>query len=434
MNKFIKYLSSLWLSTILSAILAFLFQTSLARILTPFSFGEFNATLSYLLVFGSLAGLGVDNTLLKIFGKGPQFGNKYGLSIIYYALLTTIASFIIILLVSLVLFPNVNIKNLIILSPTLVSLTAFNLQSAVLQVEGKYHQLGILQIINNGIKLIFLSLIYFNFVSSIYVYYLYSISSIIITIISLRSFIKLYNGNILKKSYCSKKIIFSRIKKITNLSVPFGLAAIAHAVYFQSDIFLLSYLKSPEIAGFYSVAFSIIIATYLFPAVIYQKILLPQIHRWSNIAPEKMLLLFQKGNGVMLIIGVFFSLFIFFFSSLIITTLFSNKYIQSIDYLSLLSICIPIRFMISGLGAVLATGNLIKYKLACMVFVAVLNAILNVALIPIFGVYAAIFIKIASELLLFILFLLTIFYKLYGKETFKGWFSFKKGLYDVRKI
>ncbi|HGI5214099.1 TPA: oligosaccharide flippase family protein [Providencia alcalifaciens] len=424
MHKFLAYLSSLWITTALSASLAFLFQTSLARLLTPKTLGEFNSTLVYLLFFGAMAGFGADNALLKIFGKGTRYGNKHGLSIIYYATLTTLISFVLLILVTYLLFPNMNLSNLVILSPTLLALTSFNIQSAILQIEGKYHQLGTLQIFNNGMKLGCLSFIYFGIASNNDIYYVYSLSSMFIFLLSIKSFIRLYKGNILKDRIYSSKGNIERMKRISITAIPFGLASIAHTVYFQCVIFLLSYLSEPEMAGLYSVAFNIIIATYLFPAIIYQKILLPKIHRWSNIEPKKVLAIYQVGNGMMLTIGLLISVTIAYFSDQIISIFFGEQYKQAATYLSLLAICIPIRFLISGLDTILSTGNLIKYKLYCMLTVAVINAALNVIFIPIFSIYSTIFIAILSEILLLTLFLTVIYFKLYGKNTFKNWFCF----------
>ncbi|MTC26107.1 oligosaccharide flippase family protein [Providencia alcalifaciens] len=431
MHKFLTYLSSLWITTAFSAFLAFLFQTGLARLLTPKTLGEFNSTLAYLLVFGAIAGFGADNSLLKIFGKGSKYGNKYGLSIICYAILTTLISFILLILVTFSFFPNINLNNLVILSPTLLALTSFNIQSAVLQIEEKYHQLGVLQIFNNGMRLCCLSFLYFGIVNNNDIYYLYSLSSILIFLISIKSFLKLYKGNVLKNDICYSRINIERIKAISKTSIPFGLASVAHTIYFQCVIFLLSYLSSPEMAGFYSVAFNIIIATYLFPAIIYQRILLPKIHRWSNIDPKKMLTVYQTGNGIMLAIGLLISVPIIYFSDQIINSLFGEQYKQAATYLSLLAICIPIRFLISGLGAILSTGNLIKYKLYCMLIIAIINAVLNIIFIPIFSIYSAIFIAILSEILLATLFLMVIYFKLYGKDTFNNWFCFLKGFKNV---
>ncbi|GAB6264342.1 oligosaccharide flippase family protein [Photobacterium sp. 53610] len=428
MKKYIKYFSSLWLSSLLSSVLAFLLQAVLARVLTPSGLGEFNSLLTYLLIFGSIAGFGVDNGLLKIFGRGKRVGNQFGANIVLYSLLTTSLSFLFVLTTSVFIFTDVNLSNLLILSPVLISLVSFNLRSAVLQIEGRYHDLAIWQIINNFSKLFFISLLYFDLVGVKYIYHLYSSSSIVILAFSISSFLKVYKGRILQVEVGFNKITIDGLKEICKISIPFGSAAIAHTIYFQSDIFLLSYLDSAESAGFYSIAFSILTAVYLFPAVIYQKVLLPRIHEWSNHNKTMMLVVFQQGNGIMLILGVLAALMVYFFGGTLILILFGDKYITSIEYISLLTICIPIRFLISGLGAVLSTGDLIKRKLNCMIIVAMFNAFLNLLFIPHYGVYAAIITTILSEILLAALFLSTIYFKLFGKDTFKYWFRFGGGI------
>lgn len=431
MKQFIKYLSSLWLSAILSSVLAFVLQASLARMLTPSELGEFNSTLAYMFVFGALAGFGVDNAFLKIFGRGRGVGNKFGKNIVIYSVLTTFISFILLIFFSIYIFTEVNINNLLILSPILLSLVSFNLRSAILQVERRYYELSIWQVVNNGSKVFFILFAFFDVFDKTSVYYLYSASSLIIFLFSIPSFIKLCKGKVLGELSKSNNVNFSRMKSVSLMSIPFGCAGIAHTIYFQSDIFLISYLYSAELAGYYSVSFSIITAIYLFPAVIYQKVLLPRIHEWSNKDEKKVLLVFQSGNGIMLIIGFAVAVVVYFSSDFIIKVLFGSTYQLSADFLMLLVICIPVRFLISGLGAVLSTKNLINYKLLSMVIVAIFNAGLNFIFIPDYGVYAAISTTIASEFLLLILFFTTVYMKLFGKETFTNWFKFNRGIINV---
>ncbi|PSU29836.1 oligosaccharide flippase family protein [Photobacterium lutimaris] len=431
MKQFIKYVSSLWLSSLLTSLLAFSIQASLARTLSPSELGEFNGTLSYLLVFGALAGFGVDNALLKIFGKGKTFGNKFGKSVVIYSISTTVISLLLLVFFSTYIFSGVNKDNLFILAPILISLVSFNVRSAVLQVERRYHELALWQIINNGSKLFFILFIFSDYAKPDDIYYLYSLSSLMIFLISISSFTKLYKGKVSNYEPVAIGISPYRVKKVGLLSIPFGLAGIAHTIYFQSDVFLLSYLNSSELAGFYSISLSIITAVYLFPAVIYQKILLPRIHEWSNNDGRKMLNVFQVGNGVMLITGFLAAIAVFILSEPIIKILFGSSYEASIKYLKLLSICIPLRFVISGFGSVLSTGNLIRYKLICMIVVAIFNAVLNVVFIPEYGVYAAITSTVLSEIFLLLLFVFTVFYKLFGMDTFKGWFYFSRGTLNV---
>ncbi|MUK40003.1 oligosaccharide flippase family protein [Aliivibrio fischeri] len=420
MKSFFKNISFMWISALCSAVLAFLFQVLLARTLEPRLLGEFNSTLSFILIFGALSGFGVDNTILKIFAKSISYGNSYGKSIGLYIISSSIFSLI--LLMSFSFFINgIVIDNIFILSPLIFSLGFFNLQSAVYQIEAKYNKLALWQIANSLIRLLVIIPLLFDLLERDKIYYLYSLSSILIVVFSIPSMLKLLNGMINHKEDKEDKGIIYILKQ----SFPFGIGGLAHTLYFQSNIYLLSHLYSNESAAYYSVSFSILLAVYLFPAVVFQKVLLPRIHEWSYRDIDKLVRVFQYGNGFMILSGVFFSIFIYFLSPTVITIFFGDEYLESIYILKLLTFVIPIRFLISSCGSILSTRNLVNYKVIMMSLVAVLNFILSYLLIPEYGIDGAVVMLILSELLLCILFLFVIYKKMFGIRTMKNWFEIK---------
>ena len=106
---------------------------------------------------------------------------------------------------------------------------------------------------------------------------------------------------------------------------------------------------------------------------------------------------------------------------------FGEEYLESAGVLQILAVCIPIRFLTTSIESPLFTLNFMKWKTGIMGLVAFLNIVLNYLLIPSFSYTGAAIATVISELTLLILYLIAINLKIFGKETWKGWFiGFKK--------
>src|SRR5690606_13992410 len=105
-----------------------------------------------------------------------------------------------------------------------------------------------------------------------------------------------------------------QVKNILQNAWPFGLASVFHLIYFQSDIVLVKYITGDEAAGYYNVAFTVMMAVLLFPGIIYQKFLLPKIHRWANHDRSLFYKVYRQGNVAMLVLGLLAMAFVWLLS------------------------------------------------------------------------------------------------------------------------
>jgi O-antigen/teichoic acid export membrane protein len=146
------------------------------------------------------------------------------------------------------------------------------------------------------------------------------------------------------------------------------------------------------------------VAVYMFPAVIYQKFLLPKLHRWAKHEPQTFKKIFQEGNKAMLGLGLVAMLLLWLFGSWAVVFLFGDAYDGSIELLGILSLSAPIIFMAFSAGAMLVTAEHIKRKVKYMGTVALLNIVLNLWLIPDYGAIGASIATVFSNLILLILY------------------------------
>ena len=115
-------------------------------------------------------------------------------------------------------------------------------------------------------------------------------------------------------------------------------------------------------------------------------------------------MLFLQSVKIMGFIGFLVTLFFLFFISETIK-LFMPQFQQAVDVIKILSLSIPLMFMASpGVQVMFSTDRYLKQVLFLSIFTLMFNVILNFVYIPIFGVWAAAWITVLSDLLSLIIF------------------------------
>jgi O-antigen/teichoic acid export membrane protein len=102
----------------------------------------------------------------------------------------------------------------------------------------------------------------------------------------------------------------------------------------------------------------------------------------------------------MLVLGILSMLGLWLVGPFAVPLLFGAQYAQSVEVLMLLAICAPIRFLSTNIGSQLLTQGHIGRKVNWMGVTAVLNVVLNLALIPDYSVIGAVIATIVSEVFL----------------------------------
>jgi len=435
----------LFLGGLFSSISIFITQIILARELSVDGFGNLMSAIAFITLMSPLALFGVSQVWLKIYGSEGKKGDRWlktSFKLIFFSLsLTTLF-----LIFWAIFGPHSQSYRLFLLSllPILLSHIFIELVNTRFQLEGKFLSLAIWQNLIHFLRFFFIAFFYFFISRSIEgtdVVFGYLFISLAISLLGFYFLSKMIKGNLIldipSLNETREGIITSSrglkppsLKEIFLQSSPFGLAGLFYLIYFQSDLIFLKYLAGEQAAGIYAAAFVVLMTIYYIPGVIYQKYLLPKIHAWANFDKETLLIVFQAGNGLMLSLGLVLSLLIYFFSPLFIPLFFGDDYVESIKALQILAVCIPIRFLATSIESPLFTLNFMKWKTSIMGLVAFLNIALNYLLIPSFSYTGAAIATVISELTLLILYLIVINLKIFGKETWKGWFvGFQKSFW-----
>jgi len=301
---------------------------------------------------------------------------------------------------------------LLVLTLNVLGQLVTELVSGKLQLEERYLSLAFWQIVPHLMRLLLVVVLVYaatSIVSIQHVAYAYAAVALVLFISGAWLLLRMYQGSFALKGHNaveihaeSSKSIAPGMFQVAAQSWPFGLAGLFYLIYFQSDIILVKYIVGAEAAGLYNVAFTVMVAVYLLPSVIYQKFLLPKIHRWANHDKVKFYQVYRQGNLVMLILGLAAMVALWILVPWGIPFLFGIEYQNSIFLLMILATAAPVRFLASSAGAVLGTKQHIINKIYIMGFAAALNIVLNLLLIPMLGMNGAAISTVATETLLLI--------------------------------
>jgi len=414
-KKLTTIFSFIGLGALISAGFVFLTQIMIARQLSIFEFGIFSSSLVTITLLVPLAGFGVAGFWLRLFAKEGWHGMHWLPSSFYLILFSSTIVFVLLLIWSFY-GPHgpLTASILPIMGLYIYGQVISELVISKLQLEERYRTLMFWQFVPPMSRFIIILILLYAISLSINlkdIAYVYALTSLFVLIFGLSSLSNMLNRNFLLKGHNGFKQVLSGVPSvkpnITQVAIkawPYSMLGILYLVYFQSDIIMLKYLVGAEAAGIYNSSVLLLMMIYLLPGSIYQKYLLPKFHYWVNQDTKQVDRIYNIGNIVMLLLGTLFMLFLWNTAHLIIPALFGSKFHVAIQLTKILSLVIPIHFLVISTGTFLVTIRPQK-KVLCMSLVAMLNVFLNFVLIPKFEFYGAAMATIISEFVLVVLYL-----------------------------
>lgn len=404
----LKSISFLWLGTVFGAAFSFLIQVLLARALEVGEFGIFSAVFGFVSLIAPLAGFGVASFWLKAFGEEGWGAIRWFKISFYFVFWSTVfVLFGLFLWGDFASHDDVTRKIFFVLSFVVLGQAFIELISSKYQLEENYLLLAVWQFLPHLLRftLVFGAIFIFDQPSYLFLFsYCYVAVSLFMAFIGVRVLYKMSLGGFQLKGHgISPRSYDGTPPNMRTLFFevwPFGVAGFVYLIYFQSNIVVLKYMVGDDAAGIYSVAFVVLSAVYLIPAVLYQKYLMPKIHRWANSDFAKLFDVYKRGNFWMLLLGGGAMIGVVTLSPYAIPLVFGEKYSYSIFILAILSVAIPVRFLATSIGAMLVTQGNMKKKVIYMTSVAVFSLVVNFIFIPLWGIKGAAFASVLSEVLL----------------------------------
>ena len=183
-------------------------------------------------------------------------------------------------------------------------------------------------------------------------------------------------------------------------ALPFALLATLTAVLFDIDTILLSYLKGDRLVGYYQPAIKIIVTLTVIPFII-EGSFLPFLSKLNNQNKD-----FETTGRQLLKILFFISVplmtGLILFSDNIIVFVYGEKYLKSAVALQILAPVLLLRYAMRGyeiilfsIGKQMAISNVILIG-------TIVNIILNICLIPVYGLMGSATSAVLTHLLIFV--------------------------------
>ncbi|RAP38806.1 hypothetical protein DID80_02205 [Candidatus Marinamargulisbacteria bacterium SCGC AAA071-K20] len=383
--------NSLWmgLSKLISSLLKFALIPIAANILGPEQFGQFNYTISLLLVYFTFADLGLAGLLVRVVHQSADTPSSlratFTLKLILLSLsvMTAVAGFF--------LITDTIVKSLFILFLAKVSLD--NLKLFFYTLLGAYNRLQFRSITDiveasvvSGLGLFLL----FKTSSLYYFTWAYVIGSVV------GCFLALFFA--LPYLKFSTKLNMNELKRLLKMTLPLFGISLMGSLLLTSDTLMIKWLKGLEEVGFYTASLKILELVSFFYLII-NSTLYPFLTKFYKEATRFFIVL-RKGFMGQILLAIPITFGGIFFAENIILHLYSDTFLRSAMLLKILLIGLIFFSTQSFLSLGLLALNKEKLNFYLTSSATILNIILNLAFIPTYGALGAVWGTVLSRSLL----------------------------------
>lgn len=372
----------LFVSQIISYILAFFYMIYLARYLGAEGFGILSFALAFTGIFSIFADFGLNTLTVREIARDKSLTGKYFNNVISMKVILSIFTFgSLAVVINLLGYPSeaINVVYFVALSSILTSFSGiFN---SIFQAHEKMGHPSIGLVINN--VLMFIGVV-------IGMYYGFNIEefAFIFVISSVISLAYISIAYILNFSLSKVKIDTSFWKPTLKEALPFGLTGLSSMVYNYIDSVMLSLIQGNEVVGWYNASYRLILALLYVPITINTAIF-PSMSKFHISSQDALKLINEKYFKLMIVTGIPLGAAVTILSDNIIIFVFGYGYLQSVIALQILIWTTVFTFAGASFIKLLESINkqLIMTKISAIG--VVINILLNLVLIPKFSYVGA---------------------------------------------
>lgn len=388
-QRYFKNTSWLMLEKILRMVAGLFVGVWVARYLGAERFGLLNYAISIVALFSAFATLGLDGIIVRELIKNPEkrdmiLGTSFSLKCI-------VSIFILSIIVVMVLTGGMDKQTglLIIIIAASLLFRSFNIIQSYFEAKVLSKYFVIVQVISlilvSVAQLIFiwerLSLTYFAAVLSVESL----ISAIGLIFVYFEQKLNIFHWRIQFKVAC----------RLLKDSWPLILSGIAVSIYMRIDQVMIKHILNADAVGQYAAAVKLSEAWYFIPAIICSS-LFPAILNSKKISKEFYYQRLQKLYDLMAWIAIATALPITFLSGWIVNLLYGAKYSESSSVLMVHIWAGLFVFLGVASNTYLVSENYTAISFYRTSIAMVLNVLLNLSLIPVYGIVGAAFATLIS--------------------------------------
>jgi len=391
----------LTLSEFFLKVIGVLWIVYLAHSVSVSEYGTYNYVTALIAIFSFLPDFGVGLIVIREIAKSPKKSAEYlGNSFTLNAVLSII-TFLLIIVFSLItnvskeIFYYVFIASITLVLSTLRSVAIFYFDG-----REKMHISAVLNSLNSLLLISCASVgVFFGFRLA-GVFYGMLVATFLSLVISWRvlflSVIPKIDWNLKTQKYYLAQ------------GFPLGLAAFSALIYSHVDVLILGKFLGQTNVGIYSSATPFAFALIQLLNVPFVVAVYPALARIENSSKKRFIHAIVKSIAVILLWSVPSAIFISISSPYLIPLIFGHKYDQGIKFLQVLIFFVPALSLSAFLYKVLIILKKQNIYLFISIFAAVLNIFLNFILIPLFGIYGAVWSAILTQYILLLVYVLTV--------------------------
>ena len=380
-NVVLKNASWLMFGKVMQMLLSLIVGVLTARYLGPKNYGLINYGASYVALFSSLCTLGINSIIVKEFiDKPKQQGEAIGTTLV----LRAIASLLSIVTIMSVVFVVDGDERTTIIVVAICSLSLFfhifEVFNYWFQSQYKSKVTAIVTFTAYAIVSIYKIILLVKDADIYWFAFSTSLDYICVAALLYLTF----------RKNKGPRLSFSKIKakEILTKSYHYILAGMMVSIYGQTDKFMLKQMLDESAVGYYATSTAICgMWTFVLAAII--DAMVPRIAELHKNNKEEYYKKNRQLYAIVFYLSIFVSLFFLIFGELVVKILYGESYLPAVQPLKIITWYTAFSYLGTARNIWMVCENKQKYLKYIYVGAAVMNVIMNLILIPIWGTSGA---------------------------------------------
>ncbi len=356
--------------------------------------GKYFFALSFTTIFVVFVDLGLTNVLVREGARFQDKGKEYAGSILGLKLILGLFSYAAAIIVIHLLKYPVETRQLIYLSGITMlfdslHLTLYGVLRAMGHLQYEAGSIVVSQLLTLILGTAFLQLGY----PLIFLILAFTIPSALNAIFAGAILIRKYRVSLIPKYDAG------RAMQVAKIAVPFAIAAVLARLYSYADTMILSKMAGDEALGLYSIAYKVTFAFQFVPLALVAATY-PRFSEYFVHNRDKLAFVFERSVKYLLLIVAPIVIGISLLAPDIITSVFKPAYLPAVPALRILLFGLIFSYISFPIGAFLNACDRQSTQTKIVAGALVANVLLNIILIPRFGIVGSAYAALIGNMLL----------------------------------
>ena len=198
-----------------------------------------------------------------------------------------------------------------------------------------------------------------------------------------------------KKHTAKFQVCFKTVKLLFRNGLPLMMSSGAIVIYAKVDLVIIEYFLDFEQVGLYSAAVRLSEFWYVIPMTA-TTLLFPLMLTAKKISMERYYAEAKLSSEILIVICVLFSLVLFVLGPVLVQVVFPSGFESSSGVIRILALCGPFIGLGYINGRYMVAENLLYLSMRRNIYGVILNVLLNILLIPKYGIHGAAFSTLIS--------------------------------------